>query len=47
MIITVWDVGDAIQSLIRSRRAVDPRQLADPSVPLHELSPTDTATRWP
>ena len=38
MNINVWDVNDAVQALIRSRAAVDPARLADPEVPLEELS---------
>ena len=34
MNLNVWDVNDAVQALIRSRAAVDPALLADPSVPL-------------
>ena len=33
----VWDVSDPIRELIRSRRALDPSELADPDVPLSEL----------
>lgn len=33
----VWDVAEAIQDLVRSGRPVDPRVLADPSVPLSAL----------
>jgi 3-phenylpropionate/trans-cinnamate dioxygenase ferredoxin reductase subunit len=38
MNINVWDVNDAVQALIRSRAVVDPGRLADPDVPLDELS---------
>ena len=38
MNINVWDVNDAVQALIRSRAVVDPARLADPDVPLEELS---------
>jgi 3-phenylpropionate/trans-cinnamate dioxygenase ferredoxin reductase subunit len=38
MNVNVWDVNDEIQTLIRSRRAVDLDQLADPDVPLHHFS---------
>ncbi|MER8047893.1 FAD-dependent oxidoreductase [Streptomyces sp. NPDC094032] len=38
MNVNVWDVTDQIQSLIRSRAAVDTDALADPSVPLESLS---------
>ncbi|MEV8588687.1 FAD-dependent oxidoreductase [Streptomyces sp. NPDC051180] len=37
MNVNVWDVTDPIQQLIRSRTAVDPDALADPSVPLESL----------
>ena len=33
----VWDASDPIRELIRSRRALDSRDLADPSAPLSEL----------
>ncbi|MDX6645716.1 MAG: 3-phenylpropionate/trans-cinnamate dioxygenase ferredoxin reductase component [Miltoncostaeaceae bacterium] len=39
MNVNVWDVAQAIQALIRSRAEVDERRLADPSVPLEELTP--------
>ncbi|MFC8508401.1 NAD(P)/FAD-dependent oxidoreductase [Streptomyces sp. NPDC057411] len=38
MNVNVWDVTDRIQSLIRSRAAVDTEALADPSVPLENLT---------
>jgi 3-phenylpropionate/trans-cinnamate dioxygenase ferredoxin reductase subunit len=38
MNINVWDVNEQVQALIRSRAAVDPARLADPAVPLEELS---------
>lgn len=38
MNINVWDVNEAVQALIRSRAPVDPARLADPAVPLEELS---------
>ena len=38
MNLNVWDVTDQIQALIRSRAQVDPARLADPDVPLEELS---------
>ncbi len=38
MNVNVWDVNDAVQALIRSRREVDARKLADPDVPLEELA---------
>jgi 3-phenylpropionate/trans-cinnamate dioxygenase ferredoxin reductase subunit len=34
MNVNVWDVGDALEALIRSRRAVDRRALADPGTPV-------------
>jgi 3-phenylpropionate/trans-cinnamate dioxygenase ferredoxin reductase subunit len=37
MNMNVWDVSDPIRELIRLRRAVDPRALADPQVPLTKL----------
>ena len=33
----VWDVSDPIRELIRSRRPLDPGELADPGTPLPEL----------
>ncbi len=38
MNINVWDVNEQVQALIRSRAAVNPARLADPAVPLEELS---------
>ena len=38
MNVNVWDVTDGIQSLVRSGAKVDPDRLADPSVPLDELT---------
>ncbi|NYG08059.1 3-phenylpropionate/trans-cinnamate dioxygenase ferredoxin reductase subunit [Phycicoccus badiiscoriae] len=37
MNVNVWDVGDALKSLIRSRSVVPPDQLADPDVALEDL----------
>jgi 3-phenylpropionate/trans-cinnamate dioxygenase ferredoxin reductase subunit len=37
MNMNVWDVSDPIRELIRSRRRLDPRQLADPDLPLSKL----------
>jgi 3-phenylpropionate/trans-cinnamate dioxygenase ferredoxin reductase subunit len=37
MNMNVWDVSDPIRELIRSRRALDPRDLADPGVLLSKL----------
>lgn len=38
MNVNVWDVVDPIRNLVRSRRTVDPAQLADPQVPLEDLA---------
>jgi len=38
MNVNVWDVNEHVQALIRSRVAVDPAALRDPSVPLEELA---------
>ena len=38
MNVNVWDVTDALQALIRADRPVDDARLADPGVPLEELS---------
>jgi 3-phenylpropionate/trans-cinnamate dioxygenase ferredoxin reductase subunit len=38
MNVNVWDVGDAVKALIRSRTEVDREQLADPGVDLAGLS---------
>jgi 3-phenylpropionate/trans-cinnamate dioxygenase ferredoxin reductase component len=38
MNVNVWDVNDAIQQLIRERVEVEDRRLADPAVPLEELT---------
>jgi 3-phenylpropionate/trans-cinnamate dioxygenase ferredoxin reductase component len=40
MNVNTWDVTDDIQALIRSRAAIDPARLADPTVPLGELAPS-------
>jgi 3-phenylpropionate/trans-cinnamate dioxygenase ferredoxin reductase subunit len=37
MNVNVWDVADAIQGLVRSRRPVDVARLSDPDVPLAEV----------
>ena len=37
MNINVWDVSDDIQSLIRSRRPIDPSRLANPEIPIPDL----------
>ncbi len=44
MNLNVWDVGDDIEALIRSRAHVDPDRLADPDVPLAEVSPRPATT---
>jgi 3-phenylpropionate/trans-cinnamate dioxygenase ferredoxin reductase component len=38
MNVNVWDVNEAVQALIRSRRAVDPATLADTDTPLESLT---------
>jgi 3-phenylpropionate/trans-cinnamate dioxygenase ferredoxin reductase component len=38
MNVNVWDVNDAIQSLVRSGQTVDPGRLADAGVPLEEVA---------
>ncbi|MET9182111.1 hypothetical protein ABZX88_28380 [Kitasatospora aureofaciens] len=35
--VNVRDVTDPIRELVRSRRVVDPKALADPDVPLGEV----------
>jgi 3-phenylpropionate/trans-cinnamate dioxygenase ferredoxin reductase subunit len=37
MNVNIWDVQDPIQSLIRSRRQIDPTRLSDPTTPLTDL----------
>jgi 3-phenylpropionate/trans-cinnamate dioxygenase ferredoxin reductase component len=37
MNVNVWDVNDAIQDLIRSRREIPEEDLRDPDKPLDEL----------
>jgi 3-phenylpropionate/trans-cinnamate dioxygenase ferredoxin reductase subunit len=44
MNVNAWDVGDDIEALIRSRAQVDPDRLADPDVPLAEVSPRPAST---
>ena len=39
MNVNVWDVNDAIQSLVRAGAPVDVSRLTDPEVPLEELIP--------
>jgi 3-phenylpropionate/trans-cinnamate dioxygenase ferredoxin reductase subunit len=34
----VWDVTEAIQALIRGGRPVDPARLADPDLPLDQVT---------
>jgi len=34
----VWDVTEAIQTLIRNGRPVDPERLADPGIPLDQVT---------
>jgi 3-phenylpropionate/trans-cinnamate dioxygenase ferredoxin reductase component len=36
----IWDQGDAIEALVRSRRPIDPARLADPAVDLSDLART-------
>jgi 3-phenylpropionate/trans-cinnamate dioxygenase ferredoxin reductase subunit len=38
MNVNIWDAGDAIQALVRGGRPVDPARLADPGVPLDQLT---------
>ena len=38
MNINVWDVNEQVQALIRSRAKVEPARLADPDVPLEDLT---------
>jgi len=38
MNVNVWDVTQAIQTLIRERVVVDDRSLADPGIPLETLA---------
>ncbi|MDV6275719.1 FAD-dependent oxidoreductase [Rhodococcus erythropolis] len=38
MNVNVWDAGDAIKELVASSRPVDPERLADPQIPLAEVS---------
>ncbi len=37
MNVSVWDVGEAVEGLVRSGAVVDPARLADPDVPLGEV----------
>jgi 3-phenylpropionate/trans-cinnamate dioxygenase ferredoxin reductase subunit len=38
MNVNIWDAGDAIKELVVSSRPVDPERLADPEIPLAEVS---------
>jgi 3-phenylpropionate/trans-cinnamate dioxygenase ferredoxin reductase subunit len=38
MNVNIWDINDTIQDLIRSGQAADPARLADPAVPLDEVT---------
>lgn len=38
MNVNIWDSGDAIKELVASSRPVDPERLADPEIPLAEVS---------
>jgi 3-phenylpropionate/trans-cinnamate dioxygenase ferredoxin reductase subunit len=38
MNVNVWDVTDPIQELIRSGQPVDPEKLADPDMPLADVT---------
>jgi 3-phenylpropionate/trans-cinnamate dioxygenase ferredoxin reductase subunit len=38
MNVNVWDVGDGIKALIRSRQVVDRDRLADPAVDLESIA---------
>ena len=38
MNVNVWDQGDAIEEILKSEKPVDPDKLADPNVPLGEVS---------
>jgi 3-phenylpropionate/trans-cinnamate dioxygenase ferredoxin reductase subunit len=40
MNVNIWDINDTIQDLIRSGQAADPARLADPAVPLDEVTAT-------
>ena len=44
MNVNVWDLGDDIDRLIRSRTQVDPDRLADPGVPLAEVAARPAVT---
>ncbi len=38
MNVNVWDVGEAVQALVRGGRTVDPDRLADPGIPLDQVA---------
>jgi 3-phenylpropionate/trans-cinnamate dioxygenase ferredoxin reductase subunit len=38
MNVNVWDVNDAIQDLVRGGQAADPAKLADPGIPLDQVT---------
>ena len=38
MNVNTWDVTDAIEALVRSDAQTDPSRLADPEVPLTDLT---------
>lgn len=38
MNLNVWDVSDSIERLVRDRKMVDDRRLADPGIPIDELT---------
>jgi 3-phenylpropionate/trans-cinnamate dioxygenase ferredoxin reductase subunit len=41
----VWDVVESIQTLIRGGRPVDPTRLADPDIPLDQVTGEDAGQR--
>jgi len=41
----VWDVTEPIQTLIRDGRPVDPARLADPGIPLDQVTGEDAGQR--
>jgi 3-phenylpropionate/trans-cinnamate dioxygenase ferredoxin reductase component len=43
MNVNVWDVSDPIQELVHSRATVDRARLADPDVPIAEVSSSPAA----
>jgi 3-phenylpropionate/trans-cinnamate dioxygenase ferredoxin reductase subunit len=40
MNVNIWDVSDAIRALVRSGQPADPARLADPAVPLDQVTAT-------